>query len=180
MKFSFVIVASLVATSSAYIIAATASSTIQLILDDMTKTGKQFTKINDAVNNFPQSGIQGAAEIHNHETKMHTLFEDMTTALNALPKPVSAANVKKIIDAYQSFIPAAIQSVNDIAAKAADFEALPAAAPSIKNDLITSNAICGNFNGGLQSLTPPALLNTLATMVSAIEVARDNALAAFS
>ncbi|KDR65877.1 hypothetical protein GALMADRAFT_148361 [Galerina marginata CBS 339.88] len=179
MKFSFALLASLVAATSAATIARTTASTMRVVMDDMTKIGKQFGKVDASLSKFPASGVKGATKIDNQRTKLHELFDQATSDIGSLPKPVSPADARKIIEAYQSFTPTAVHSLNAIGAKAADFMALEPAAPSMKLDLLAAVKPCVVFNQELQSIAPPDMVDTLANIVNSIDTARADASAAF-
>ncbi|KDR68135.1 hypothetical protein GALMADRAFT_216030 [Galerina marginata CBS 339.88] len=160
MKLSFAIVVSLIAAASASTIATTTASTMKIIMNDLTKIGHQFKKIDDTVNEFPATGLKGANELHAHGVKIHDLFESLMTNINNLPRPVSAANANKIIQTFQTFTPTDVHSINGIAAKHADFVAL-SVAPTVQSDLIGNANSCAHLQAILQPITPVGLYQPL-------------------
>lgn len=72
-----------------------------------------------------------------------------------LSKPVSGDNVQKIIGAFQTIMPSATQSLNQISAKAADFSALGATTTTqLKNDLVVSGNLCLQLQNDINSIAP--------------------------
>ncbi|KDR70504.1 hypothetical protein GALMADRAFT_144777 [Galerina marginata CBS 339.88] len=179
MKLSIAIVASLVAVASAATIATNTASIMKVIMDDLTKIGHQGDKISETIDGFPANGVKGANEIHAHGLKKHDLYENLMTNVNALAKPVSAADAKKIIKKFQSFTPTDVHFINGIAAKHADFVAL-SVAPMIQSDLVGSDATCHQLKGVLQPITPPDMVDSFETTFDELDTARANAIAAFS
>ncbi|KAH9482094.1 hypothetical protein JR316_0004189 [Psilocybe cubensis] len=180
MKFSLAVVASCIAVASAAAVSTT-EATMRLIMKDLSTIGGQFTKIASDVSKFPQTGAKGASDIHADEAAIHTLFIDVNNNLGLLPTPVSAENIKKVIDTYNSFTPNILDYLNGITAKASDFKALgPAETTTMSTDLLSSAAVCRAFAGTVLSMTPPVMTDAVNTMFNEVDAARESASAALS
>ncbi|KAH9478953.1 hypothetical protein JR316_0009416 [Psilocybe cubensis] len=180
MKFSFSIVVCLAAVGSASSIASTTATTMRAIMGDFSKLGQQYAKIVDDVNAFPQSGMAGVQVIHDDLTIIDTLFQNVNDNLDALPRPVSNENSRKIFSTYNSLTPNILDYLNGITDKAADFKSLDSASAIISSDLIGANGACVHFGETLMAIIPPVMTDAANIMLNGVDVARDNAIAALA
>ncbi|KAH9482095.1 hypothetical protein JR316_0004190 [Psilocybe cubensis] len=181
MRFSlFIAATSFIAAASAAAVS-TPAATMRLVMNDLVKIGNQFTKITSDVNNFPQTGAQGASDIHADEVAIHALFLDVNKNLGLLPQPVSQENIKKVVSTYNSFTPNILAYLNGITSKAADFKALGTAeTTTMTNDLALSGDACKAFATTVLSITPPVMSDAVNTMFTSVDAARESAVAAFA
>ncbi|PPQ80691.1 hypothetical protein CVT25_001823 [Psilocybe cyanescens] len=151
-------------------VATTTASTMKIIMDDLSKIGNHFTKVASDVNKFPQTGAKGASDIHADEVAIHTLFIDVNNNLGLLSKPVSVANVKKVVATYNSFTPNILDYLNGITTKASGFKALGSVETNtMSTDLLSSAAVCRAFATTVLSITPPTMTDAVNTMFDETE-----------
>ncbi|KAH9478973.1 hypothetical protein JR316_0009436 [Psilocybe cubensis] len=160
MKLALSVAVYLAAVASASTIASTTATTMKAIMGDFSKLGQQYAKVVDDVNAFPQTGTEG---------------------VQALPRPVSDKNARKIFSTYNDLTPNILEYLNGITDKAADFKALGSASSNtIFLDLMGAGAPCIHFGESLMAMIPPVMTDEANTMLNGVDAARQDAINALS
>ncbi|PPR00917.1 hypothetical protein CVT26_015527 [Gymnopilus dilepis] len=179
MKISLSVVSALVLAASAARTPITIGQTMQDILKNLAEVGQGYELISDLLSGFPQNGLPGAIAIHDHIMENTALLEQVNTDLGALPTPVRVADVKKIVDTFQSFSPTIVTVFNGIAAKKTDFDALSVSS-AIQSDLGTAPRPCIAFRTIVESMVPSDMTDSVSAMFGTLGAAENNAVAAFA
>uniref|UniRef100_A0A8H8CKA6 Uncharacterized protein n=1 Tax=Psilocybe cubensis TaxID=181762 RepID=A0A8H8CKA6_PSICU len=181
MKLALSVAVYLAAVASASTIASTTATTMKAIMGDFSKLGQQYAKVVDDVNAFPQTGTEGVQDIHNDLTIIDGLFQNVNDNLDALPRPVSDKNARKIFSTYNDLTPNILEYLNGITDKAADFKALGSASSNtIFLDLMGAGAPCIHFGESLMAMIPPVMTDEANTMLNGVDAARQDAINALS
>ncbi|PPQ81568.1 hypothetical protein CVT25_013411 [Psilocybe cyanescens] len=179
MKFQsgFIVLASLVSVAFA--------STVADVEADIATITSQTKSLDQAIIAFPNSGgsLINALAIHTDAVNLGSAIDKGTTDVNGVtPKPIAEADGKTILSAVQTLQPIIIDTVTQIVAKKAAFQALPIGGiPAlVKQDLVNLNASTSKFEAALIASAPADLVSAATAIKSAVDAALASGIAAYS
>ncbi|KAJ7844158.1 hydrophobic surface binding protein [Mycena leptocephala] len=165
----------------AAVVATPVKRTVAQIEADIANIASQVATLDNDIKAFPGSGLVGALGIHSATVTLQSTLNTGTSDVKATAL-VSESDATTIIHSVEAFEPTILDALSQIAAKKADFAALPVGGFSVLvlQDLKNLNISTNAFSTALIAAAPADLKTEVMTTVNNIDARFASAIAAFS